>query len=105
MIGRITFDRSAIGHGVAHGPRGKRRGFRGLCLINAPIGGSPNLRRELLDGLRPLLYIAVEAAPTERIRKSARDRAMLTYGLSFAFTCRFPYWGKRAGETRAGEAS
>lgn len=26
---------------------------------------------------------------------------MTTYAVSFAFTYRFPYWGKRAGETRA----
>ena len=26
---------------------------------------------------------------------------MTTYAVSFAFTYRFSYWGKRAGETRA----
>lgn len=30
---------------------------------------------------------------------------MSLYGLSFAFSYRFPYWGERAGETRAGEVS
>jgi len=30
---------------------------------------------------------------------------MQTYAMSFAFTYRYPFWGERAGETRAEEIS
>jgi hypothetical protein len=37
--------------------------------------------------------------------KDSQERAMKLYSSYFAFTYRFLFWRKRAGETRAGEST
>lgn len=65
--------------------------------------GAPNVepRRPIrLTLRRRILYSAVDSQQSAKRNRRESDRAM-NYQNRFAFTYRFPFWGKRAGESRA----